>query len=173
MFCSGAGSMTGPACRSPARRTGLITKASTHVTGATECVTRASAGRPAELWCDKFSHDTGLQEAMFSCGNVSKAWGPPNLHAGHLCRPEHLPGGTLRRRGDGACLWIGESQILEGLVREWHPDYIANDLCWAEDDGMHTLQRTTSRGEDELKSAAAQYGGITAFDYPRRTLYPG
>ncbi|MBD9700727.1 hypothetical protein IHE56_01195 [Streptomyces sp. ID01-12c] len=59
------------------------------------------------------------------------------------------------------------------VVREWHPDYLANDLCWAEDDGMHTLHRATSRGEDELKSAAAQYGGVAAFDYPWRTDYPG
>jgi hypothetical protein len=59
------------------------------------------------------------------------------------------------------------------VVREWHPHYIANDLCWAEGDGMSTLERTVSRGEDGLWAAVARFGGVAAFDYPWRTDYPG
>ncbi|MFC0027936.1 hypothetical protein ACFFMM_00160 [Micromonospora chaiyaphumensis] len=58
-------------------------------------------------------------------------------------------------------------------VREWDPHHLENDWCWAEDDGMHTLQRTTSTGEGQLWLHAERFGGVAAFTYPWRAGYPG
>lgn len=62
---------------------------------------------------------------------------------------------------------------LVWLVREWDPGFLAADRCWAEDDGMRTLDRSTSSGEEELRQLVDRHGGPAAFTYPWRTDYPG
>ncbi|NGN64930.1 hypothetical protein G5C51_13610 [Streptomyces sp. A7024] len=59
------------------------------------------------------------------------------------------------------------------LAREWDPEYVEKDLCWAEDDGMHTLQHLTSVGEEQLWDTLERLCGYDAFDYPWNTDYPG
>lgn len=95
-----------------------------------------------------------------ACSAVEPAW-QAWVAATPAIRVEDRPG---LRNAQLDLIWV---------IREWHPHYIANDLCWAEGDGMHTLRRSTSRGEDELWAALAQFGGVEAFDYPWRTDYPG
>ncbi|WP_406400712.1 hypothetical protein OH805_16960 [Streptomyces sp. NBC_00879] len=76
-------------------------------------------------------------------------------------RDRERPG--LRNR-DLELIWV---------TREWDPDYVANDLCWAEGDGMATLERTTTTGEEELRDLAERNGGPVAFCYPWHTDFPG
>lgn len=69
--------------------------------------------------------------------------------------------------------WRNRHLDLVWTVREWDPDYIANDLCWAEGDGMHTIERLTSTGEDQLWPLIDRFAGTGAFTYPWNTDYPG
>ncbi|GIG88789.1 hypothetical protein [Plantactinospora endophytica] len=69
--------------------------------------------------------------------------------------------------------WRNHELTLYWQIREWDPVYIAQDLCWAEDDGMHALDRHTSAGEDQLWTRIDRYGGCAAFTYPWYTEFPG
>ncbi|GAA3744232.1 hypothetical protein GCM10022225_29800 [Plantactinospora mayteni] len=69
--------------------------------------------------------------------------------------------------------WRNPELTLHWQVREWDPVYLADDLCWAEDDGMRALERHTSTGEEQLWTTVERFGGCTAFTYPWYTEFPG
>lgn len=69
--------------------------------------------------------------------------------------------------------WRNRDLTLYWQVREWDPVYIAEDLCWAENDGMRALERHASNGEDQLWAMVKRFGGADAFTYPWYTDFPG